>query len=202
MALNGRYIRHDLSTAKELLAAAAYPNGMAVQLLSTTSYADVLVQAVELCQQDLAAVSIQAPIKMQDYSEFVTSTFQGRFEGGNRVVFGPIAPPPEPCSHLFNVYHPRGPRNSAGVNDPKLTTMIEQLPQALDGKARRQQTFRHPTLSRPRGLLRAARGWHDDGGSEFQTSRFLSVFEFGLRRRSCAQGVARPRDRGKVHIGC
>jgi ABC-type transport system substrate-binding protein len=39
------------------------------------------------------------------------------------------------------VYHPRGPRNSAGVNDPKLTAMIEQLPRVLDTDQRKQQIF-------------------------------------------------------------
>jgi peptide/nickel transport system substrate-binding protein len=141
MGPNARYYRHDLVGAKQLLAAAGYPNGFAVELISTAGYGDVFVQAVELVQQDLRALGIDATIKMQDYAEYVASTFQGKFEGGNRVVFGLISPPAEPYVHLFNLFHPRGPRNSAGVNDSTLTSMIEQLPQILDTDQRKMRTF-------------------------------------------------------------
>jgi peptide/nickel transport system substrate-binding protein len=141
MGPNGRYFNYDLGSARQLLAAAGYPNGLEVELVSTTGYGDVFVQAVELLQRDLAALGITATLKMQEYADYVSSTFQGKFDGGNRLAFGLISPPAEPYLHLFNVYHPRGLRNSAGVNDPKLTAMIEQLPRVLDAEQRKQQVF-------------------------------------------------------------
>jgi peptide/nickel transport system substrate-binding protein len=141
MGPHARYFKYDPEGAKQLLAAAGYPNGFDVELISTTGYGDVFVQAVELVQRDLQRIGIDANIKMQEYADYAASTFQGKFEGGNRLAVGLISPPAEPYIHLFNLYHPRGPRNSAGVNDVSLTSMIEQLPQVLDVDQRRARTF-------------------------------------------------------------
>ena len=43
----------------------------------------------------------------------------GQFDGGNTMVFGLETPFTEPHDFLFNMYHPKGTRNHAGVNDPE-----------------------------------------------------------------------------------
>jgi len=109
--------------------------------VSTPGYGQVFVQQVELVQQDLKSAGINADIKMQEYTAYIASTFKGDFEGGNRLVFGLETPFTEPHDFLFNMYHPKGTRNHAGINDAKLTGMIEQQMKTLDRAQRKQQIF-------------------------------------------------------------
>ncbi|MBO0882767.1 MAG: ABC transporter substrate-binding protein, partial [Mycobacterium sp.] len=136
-----KYFKYDPATAKQLLAAAGYPNGLQITLLSTPGYGDVFVQSVELVQQDLKTAGIDATIQMQDYAQYIATTFAGKFDGTNTLVFGLETPFTEPHDYLFNMYHPQGTRNHAGVNDDKLTAMIEQQQRTLDRSQRKQQIF-------------------------------------------------------------
>jgi peptide/nickel transport system substrate-binding protein len=134
-----KYFKYDPAGAKELLAAAGYPNGLQVTMLSTPGYGDVFVQSVELVQQDLKTAGIDATIKMQDYAQYIATTFAGKFDGTDTLVFGLETPFTEPHDYLFNMYHPQGTRNHAGINDDKLTAMIEQQQRTLDRAQRKQQ---------------------------------------------------------------
>jgi ABC-type transport system substrate-binding protein len=136
-----KYFKYDPASAKQLLAAAGYPNGLQVTMLSTPGYGDVFVQSVELVQQDLKTAGIDATIQMQDYAQYIATTFAGKFDGTNTLVFGLETPFTEPHDYLFNMYHPQGTRNHAGVNDDKLTAMIEQQQRTLDRAQRKQQIF-------------------------------------------------------------
>jgi ABC-type transport system substrate-binding protein len=137
----GKYFKYDPAGARQLLAAAGYPNGLQVTMLSTPGYGDEFVQSVELVQQDLKSGGIDATIQMQEYAQYIATTFGGKFEGGNTIVFGLATPFTEPHDYLFNMYHPGGTRNHAGVNDPKLTAMIEQQMRTLDRSQRKQQIY-------------------------------------------------------------
>jgi len=139
MGPNARYYRYDPAEARRLLAAAAYPNGFQVDLISTPGYGQIWVQSVELMQQDLKAIGIDATIKMQEYSAYIATTFAGQFEGG--LVYGLETPFTEPHDFLYNMYHPKGTRNHASVNDPRLAEMIERQMRTLDRAERKQQIF-------------------------------------------------------------
>jgi ABC-type transport system substrate-binding protein len=77
---------------------------------------------------------------MQEYTAYIGTTFKGQFEPG-KLVLGLETPFTEPHDFLFNMYHPNGTRNHAGINDPKLTAMIEQQAKTLDRTQRKQQIF-------------------------------------------------------------
>ncbi|MBO0883835.1 MAG: ABC transporter substrate-binding protein, partial [Mycobacterium sp.] len=134
-----QYFKYDPSAARQLLAAAGYPEGLQVTMLSTPGYGDVFVQAVELVQQDLKSGGINATIQMQDYAQYIATTFAGKFDGTNTLVFGLETPFTEPHDYLFNMFHPQGTRNHAGVNDDKLTAMIEEQQHTLDRMQRKQK---------------------------------------------------------------
>ena len=57
------------------------------------------------------------------------------------VTFGLLTPFTEPHDFLFNMYHPKGTRNTAEVNDTRLTASIEQEMKNLDRAGRKQQIF-------------------------------------------------------------
>jgi ABC-type transport system substrate-binding protein len=136
-----KYFKYDPAGAKELLAAAGYPNGLQVTMISTPGYGDVFVQGVELVQQDLKSGGIEANLQMQEYANYIATTFAGKFDGTNTLVYGLETPFTEPHDYLFNMYHPQGTRNHAGVNDDKLTGMIEQQMRTLDHAQRKQQVM-------------------------------------------------------------
>ena len=138
---SAKYFKYDPQGARDLLAAAGYPNGLQVTMLSTPGYGDVFVQSAELVQQDLKTGGIDATIQMQEYANYIATTFAGKFDGTNTLVWGLETPFTEPHDYLFNMYHPSGTRNHAGVNDDKLTAMITQQQQALDRTKRKQIIF-------------------------------------------------------------
>jgi len=141
MGPGAKYYKYDPAGAKALLAAAGFPDGLKVDMISTPGYGQVFVQGVELVQQDLKAAGIDANIKMQEYTAYIASTFKGNIEGENTMVFGLETPFTEPHDFLFNMYHPNGTRNHASVNDPKLTGMIEQQMRTLDRAERKKQIY-------------------------------------------------------------
>ena len=141
MGPNARYFQYDPAEAKKLLSAAGYPDGFKVEMIATPGYGQPFVQRVELMQQDLKTIGIDATIKMQEYAAYIGTTFRGQFEGGNVLVYGLETPFTEPHDFLFNMYHPKGTRNRAGVDDPKLTEMIERQVRTLDRAERKKQIF-------------------------------------------------------------
>jgi ABC-type transport system substrate-binding protein len=134
-----KFFKYDPAAARQLLAAAGHPEGLNITLLSTPGYGDTWVQQVELVQQDLKSGGIDATIQMQEYGSYIATTFAGKFEGGNVLVYGPETTFNEPNDYLFNMYHPSGTRNHSSVNDPKLTAMIEQQVRTLDRAERKKQ---------------------------------------------------------------
>jgi peptide/nickel transport system substrate-binding protein len=136
---NAKYFKYDPAEARKLLAAAGYPNGMQIDLVSTPGYGQRVIQQVEVVQQGLKSAGVTANIKMQEYSSYISTTFLGKFDGGNMIVVGPQGNFNEPHEFLFLLYHPKGPRNASDVNDPKLTQMIERQMRTLEKADRKQQ---------------------------------------------------------------
>lgn len=108
-------------------------------LISTlNAYGNTFNQSVELVIKQLKDAGIQADLRPQDYSAYIGSTFLGKFEPGT-MVWGLETPFQEPHDYLYNMYHPKGVRNHAGVNDPQLAGMIEKQAATLDKAERKKQ---------------------------------------------------------------
>jgi peptide/nickel transport system substrate-binding protein len=138
---NSKYFTYDPAESRKLLAAAGYPDGLKVDMISTPGYGQPWVQRVELVQQYLKSGGIDCTIKMQEYSVYISTTRLGKFEGGNVLVFGPMGNFNEPHEFFFLQYHPKGPRNPGDVNDPVLTRMIDKQARTMDPTDRKQQIF-------------------------------------------------------------
>jgi peptide/nickel transport system substrate-binding protein len=137
---NAKYFKYDPAEARKLLAAAGYPDGLKVDMIASPGYGEPFVQRVEVMQQTLKSGGIECNIKMQEYSAYIATTYLGKFEGGNVLVFGLTGGSfNDPNDFLFSHYHPKGPRNESGVNDPKLTEMIEKQVRTLDKADRKKQ---------------------------------------------------------------
>src|SRR4051794_12159737 len=98
---------------------------MKVDLIHTPGYGQLFDQHSEVVAAQLKKSGIEATFKQQEYAAYIATTFKGQFATGNTIVYGLETPFTEPHDFLFNMYHPSGARNHAGVNDPKLTEMID-----------------------------------------------------------------------------
>jgi len=141
MGPSAKYFKRDVDAAKKLLADAGFPTGMKIPMIaSLNAYGNTFGQGVELIIKQLKDIGIQADLRPQDYSAYVSSTFLGKYEPGT-MVWGLETPFQEPHDYLYNMYHPKGVRPHAGVNDPKLTAMIEDQAKSLDKTERKKMIF-------------------------------------------------------------
>jgi len=141
MGPSAKYYKRDVDAAKKLLADAGFAGGLKVPFISTqNAYGDTFNASIETVIKQMKDAGIQLNFQPQDYAAYIGSTFLGKFDPGT-MVWGLETPFQEPHDYLFNMYHPKGVRNHAGVNDPKLTDMVEKQAVALDKGARKQMIF-------------------------------------------------------------
>ena len=72
----------------------------------------------------------------QDYlREYIAAgqTFFGNYDG---IFYGLQTPFTDPHDYLFNMNHPSSARNHAGIDDPRLTQMIDDEEKTIDEAAR------------------------------------------------------------------
>jgi ABC-type transport system substrate-binding protein len=141
MGPSAKYFRRDVDAARKLLAEAGFADGLRVPMISTLNgYGNIFNASIELVIRQLKDAGIQAELRAQDYAAYSSSTILGKFDGGT-IVWGRMGTYQDPHDYLTNWYHPKGIRNNAGVNDPKLTDMIEQQAMTLDKAARKRLIF-------------------------------------------------------------
>lgn len=141
MGPSAKYFKRDVDAAKKLLADAGFASGLKVPFISTlNAYGNTFNSSVDTVIKQLKDAGIQADFRPQDYAAYIGSTFLGKFDPGT-MVWGLETPFQEPHDYLFNMYHPKGVRNHAGINDPKLTDMVEKQSVALDKAERKKIIF-------------------------------------------------------------
>jgi len=133
-----KYYRHDAKEARRLLAEAGFPGGLKTQLNVTAGYGNDIVDTFQLVQRQLKESGIEAEIRMQEYGAYMSTTFQGKFEG---MALGPFSIAWEPHSILYGMYMPEQSRNSSHVNDPKIAGMLREQMRTRDVEARRKLIF-------------------------------------------------------------
>src|SRR5262249_4194665 len=116
MGPNAKFFKRDVDAAKKLLAEANFDTSKKIPLVSSlNAYGDTFNQSIEVVIKQLKDAGIQADFRPQDYAAYIASTFLGKFDGGT-MVWGLETPYPEPNDYLYNMYHPKGARNHAGVS--------------------------------------------------------------------------------------
>src|SRR5262249_60853489 len=133
-----QYYRHDPKEARRLLAEAGYPNGLKTQLNATGGYGADIVDSFQLAQRHLKDSGIDAELKLQEYGAYMSTTFQGKYEG---LAMGPFSIAWEPHSSLYGMYMPEQSRNSSQVNDRKIVAMLKEEMRTRDLEARRSIIF-------------------------------------------------------------
>jgi peptide/nickel transport system substrate-binding protein len=138
LGAGARYYQPDPREARRLLAEAGFPGGLKTQLSATPGYGSDMTDALQLVARQLKESGINAEIKLQEYGAYMSTTFQGKYEG---MAMGPFSITWEPHSNLYGMYMPEQGRNSSHVSDPTIISMLREEMRTRDLEARRKVIF-------------------------------------------------------------
>lgn len=138
LGTGARYYQYAPKEAKKLLTEAGFAKGFKTPIFATGGYGPDLLDALQLVQQYLKEVGIEAEIKLQEYGAYMATTFAGKFDG---MAYGPIGIAWEPDSVLYGAYAPDQPRNQGHINDARLTAMLKEQRRTQDVEARKKLIF-------------------------------------------------------------
>jgi peptide/nickel transport system substrate-binding protein len=124
--------------AKALLASAGYPNGFKMPVESTGSWSPDMVDIAQIMLRSWKNVGIQCDLNLKEGGAFIASLLGRKFEKAAITLRGG-ATSPDP--YLAGGHLPGMPLNLAGVNDPKLTEMIQLQRRTFDVAKRREIVY-------------------------------------------------------------
>ncbi|MGH2598435.1 MAG: ABC transporter substrate-binding protein [Dehalococcoidia bacterium] len=128
--------KYDPKAARDLLKAAGMENMPLRYIFTNTAYGDTFNQGAEATAGMLKEGGFSPSILTQDYlREYIDArgTFFGNYEG---VFYGLQTPFSDPHDYLFSMNHPASARNHIGLDDPRLTAMIDDEEKTIDEAAR------------------------------------------------------------------
>jgi ABC-type transport system substrate-binding protein len=124
---------HDPARARELLAAAGYPEGRGLPPLTIWSSVR-LEREHQLIVQHLAAVGVQAEFKyVTDWPRFAQMLASGQFPAFQYAWFADV---PHPDNFLFKLFHSKSPRNYTGYANPQLDMLLVRARNEPDDQRR------------------------------------------------------------------
>jgi peptide/nickel transport system substrate-binding protein len=130
------WFKHDPAKARELLKAAGQ-EGMSLRFIyANNAYGDTFNSGAEATASMLKDAGFNVQFVAQDYlKDYIQAkgTFFGNYDG---VFYGLQTPFTDPHDYIFSMNHPKSARNHAGIDDPKLTAMIDDEEKTFDEAAR------------------------------------------------------------------
>lgn len=126
----------DHEKAKALLAEAGFADGFSFEL-TVLNYGEEFVREAEWIQQDLAGIGVTAEIKMVDTVAGQALGKAGDFQG----LFLFMSPFSEANEYFTSHFLKGAVRNYAGIDDPKLTELIQEQQGIVDTQARQAKIF-------------------------------------------------------------
>ena len=131
-------VHYDPAQAKNLVAAAGYPQGVDIEFTYPGAfYGNIYIQEMQLLQAQLRKVGINLALKNLDKQDWVDRLVKHQYT----LTFINKAGQPDIDSVLYAQYYPGSKYNYADVNDPVLTPLLELQRREID-PAKRQQTIR------------------------------------------------------------
>ena len=114
-------IGFDREEARRLLAEAGYPQGFTTPMYHHPGYLAPWPARYELAVDELSKVGIKVELKPQEYGDYISTTYLGKFE---KLAMGGVTPFLEVDDWLYGVFYPGQPNNRGHVDDPVLNEML------------------------------------------------------------------------------
>jgi peptide/nickel transport system substrate-binding protein len=125
----------DVAVAKRLLGQAGHPHGFKTIVETTGGYGPDYMDGVQVALKNWKAAGIETDLRLKEYGAFIASTVFGKFD---QMMVGLRGAWLDPHSYLQRAFMPGQPLNSSGVNDPRLTDMINLQRRTFDVTKRRE----------------------------------------------------------------
>jgi peptide/nickel transport system substrate-binding protein len=125
----------DVSVAKRMLGQAGHPHGFKTIVETTGGYGPDYMDGVQVALKNWKAAGIETDLRLKEYGAFIASTVFGKFD---QMMVGLRGAWLDPHSYLQRAFMPGQPLNSSGVNDPRLTDMINLQRRTFDVTKRRE----------------------------------------------------------------
>jgi peptide/nickel transport system substrate-binding protein len=125
----------DREEAKRLLAEAGHAKGFTTPMYHHPGYTTPWPSRYELAVDELSKVGIKVELKPQEYGDYISTTYLGKFE---KLAMGPITPFLEVDDYLYGVFYPGQPNNRSHVDDAELNTMLLAQRRELDPEKRKR----------------------------------------------------------------
>lgn len=127
-----KILRHDPAEARRLVEEAGYKDGITVEWLHFADDSQDYRTEVQLLQAQLKKVGINLVLKPLERQDAINTRRQGNFQlsGVGKAL------DPDAESYLYQVFYPRAGNNYGGVDDPRLTDLINAQRREGDPKKR------------------------------------------------------------------
>jgi ABC-type transport system substrate-binding protein len=117
-----KWLRHDPSLAKKMLADAGFPNGMRVKCTNWPGNGADYVEELELLAGSLKQIGVELSIVNEEYAAYIRGSFLGKFD---EVSWGPSSLFTEVDGYLFNFFRTGQPNNRSRVSDARLDVLLD-----------------------------------------------------------------------------
>jgi peptide/nickel transport system substrate-binding protein len=127
-------LKHDVDQARQMVAAAGYPNGVEVEFQYTTDYGPFYISMIQLLQAQLKKAGLNIVFKVLDRQD----TIQRRKNGDYIMSATAGDVNTDIDSSVYQKYLPGSTGNNSRVDDPELTALITAQRREVDPEKRKQ----------------------------------------------------------------